>query len=145
MQSNGVCTKMKITAFFSNAGTPATGLSPTIDVWTLDGTQVINAQAMTEVAGGFYFYDFTTYDEDENYVIRADGTATLSGSDRYVYSSNETAGVGKILQIEKGNWAIVGTQMIFYASDGTTPIYTFDLKDKSNAPSDTNVFKRQVV
>ena len=136
---------MKITSFFSNSGTPATGLSPTIDVLTLDGTPIITAQAMTEVGLGFYVYDFTTYDEDENYVIRADGTSTLTGSDRYTYATNETAGVGKILQIEKGNWAIVGTQMIFYADDGTTPIYTFDLKDKSNIATDTNVFKRQRV
>ena len=133
---------MELLAFFTDKGDPKTGLSPTIDVWKLDGTQVITAQAMTEIAGGFYKYDFTTYDEDINYVIRADGTDTLSGSDRYVFSSNETAGVGKILQIEKGNWAIVGTQMIFYDSDGTTPIYTFDLKDKKNVATDTNVYKR---
>ncbi len=133
---------MELLAFFTDKGTPSTGLSPTIDVWKLDGTQVVTAQAMTEIAGGFYKYDFTTYDEDINYVIRADGTNTLTGSDRYVYSSNENAGIGKILQIEKGNWAIVGNQMIFYDTDGTTPIYTFDLTDKSNLPTDTNVFKR---
>ncbi len=133
---------MKITAFFNNSGTPATGLSPTIDVWTLDGTQIVTDQAMTEVAGGFYYYDFATYDEDEDYVIRADGTDTLVGSDRYVYSSNETAGVGKILQIEKGRWKIIGNQMIFYDTDGTTALYTFDLKDKSGTATETNVFER---
>ncbi|MHA1737910.1 MAG: hypothetical protein ACTSWD_04935 [Candidatus Heimdallarchaeota archaeon] len=133
---------VNITAFFTNKGVPTTGLSATIDVWKLDGTQVVTAQAMTEVAGGFYFYNFTTYDEDLDYVIRADGSATLTGSDRYVYSSNETAGVGKILQIEKGSWSIVGNQMIFYDTDGTTPLYTFDLKDKGGAATDNNVFKR---
>jgi len=133
---------MELLAFFTDKGTPKTGLSPTMDVWTLDGTQVVTAQAMTEIAGGFYSYDFTTYDEDVNYVIRADGTVTLSGSDRYVYASNETAGVGKILQIEKGNWAIVGTQMIFYSADGTTPLYTFDLKNKGSAATDNDVFSR---
>jgi len=133
---------MKITSFFSNAGTPATGLSPTIDVWTLDGTQVINAQAMTEVAGGFYFYDFTTYDEDENYVIRADGTSTLTGSDRYSYNSNETAGIGKILKIEKNKWEIKSGQMIFYDDDGTTELYKFDLQTRAGDPTETDVFKR---
>ncbi len=133
---------MELLAFFTDKGDPKEGLSPIMRVLTLDGTIVVNDQAMTEVGSGFYKYDFTTYDEDINYVIRADGTNTLTGSDRYVYNSNETAGVGKILQIEKGNWAIVGTQMIFYASDGTTPIYTFDLKDKSDIPTDTNVFER---
>ena len=132
---------MNILAFFMDKGTPATGLSPTIDILTLDGTAIITAQAMTEVGLGFYKYDFTTYDEDEDYVIRADGV-TLSGSDRYVYSSNETAGVGKILKIEKGNWKIEGNQMKFYDDDDITVLYTFDLKDKSGTASETNVFER---
>lgn len=134
---------MNLIAFFTNAGTPATGLSPIIDVWKLDGTQVVTAQAMSETAGGFYFYDFTTYDEDVDYVIRADGTATLSGSDRYVYSTNETAGVGNILKIEKGNWKILGSQMIFYDTDGTTALYTFDLKNQTGAPTARDVYQRE--
>jgi len=133
---------MNIIAFFTDAGTPKTGLSPTIDVWTLDGTQVVTAQAMTETAGGFYYYDFTTYDEDENYCIRADGTSSLSGSERYVYQTNETAGVGKILQIEKGNWSIKGNQMIFYDTDGTTALYTFNLTTKGGSPTEKDVFNR---
>jgi len=132
---------MNIIAFFTENGTPKTGLTPTIDVWTLDSTQVVTAQDMTEVAGGFYYYDFTTYDEDLDYVIRAD-SVSLSDSDRYVYSSNETAGVGKILQIEKGNWEIKGNQMLFYDTDGTTVLYTFDLQNKSGTPTERDVFKR---
>lgn len=136
---------MLMTAFFTNKGVPAEGLSPTIRILTYDGTIVINDQAMLEIGSGFYKYNFTTYDEDLDYVIRADGTNTLSGSDRYVYSSNETAGVGKILKIEKGSWEIVGNQMIFYDIDGTTQLYAFDLKDKSGIATETNVFKRQSV
>ncbi len=132
---------MNIIAFFTENGTPKTGLSATIDVWKIDGTQTVTAQAMTEVAGGFYVYDYTTYDEDEDYCIRAD-SVTLTGSDRYVYSSNETAGVGKILKIEKNKWKIIGTQMLFYDDDGTTVLYTFDLKNKSGTPTDRDVFER---
>ena len=133
---------MNIIAFFTELGVPKTGLSPTVDVWTIPGSQVVIAQAMTEIAGGFYTYDFTTYDEDEDYVIRADGTATLTGAERYVYSTNETAGVSKILQIEKGKWEIKGNQMIFYDSDGATPIYTFNLQTKSGSPTEKDVYKR---
>jgi len=136
---------MKITSFFTDAGTPKTGLSPTVDVWTLDGTQVVTAQAMTEVAGGFYYYDFTTYDENEDYVIVADGTSTLSGAERYVYSSNETAGVGRILKIEKNKWEITGNQMLFYDDDGTTVIYTFNLQNKAGSGTERDVFKRSPV
>ena len=132
---------MEIIAFFTENGTPKTGLSPTIDIWDFAGSQVVNADAISEIAGGFYLYDFTTYDEDTNYCIRAD-SVILSGSERYVISTNETAGVGKILQIEKGNWEIKSNQMIFYAADGTTPIYAFDLKTKSGVGTETDVFKR---
>ena len=133
---------MNIIAFFTEQGIPKTGLSPTVDVWTVDGSQVVTAQTMTEVAGGFYYYDFTTYDEDEDYCMRADGTATLTGADRYVFSTNETGGVGKILKIEKNKWEIVNNQMIFYDDDGTTALYTFDLKTKSDVPTERDVFKR---
>jgi len=80
---------MLLMSYFSNLGVPATGLSPTIDIWEDDGTQVVTAAAMTEIDGGFYKYDFTTYDPDENYSIRADGTATLNDYDRYTTATNE--------------------------------------------------------
>ena len=136
---------MNIIAFFTDAGDPKEGLSPTIRVLTLDGSIIINDEAMTETGSGFYYYDFTTYDEDEDYCIRADGTSDLSGADRYVFSSNETAGVGKILQIEKGKWAIKGNQMIFYDTDGTTALYTFNLTTKNGTPTEKDVFTRAEV
>ena len=134
---------MKIVAYFSSAGTPATGLTPKINVWTIAGVLTIDDQDMTEIAGGFYTYDFTTYDEDEDYVIRADGV-TLTGYDRYVHSTNQTAGVGKILQIEKGNWEIKGNKMIFYDTDGTTELYSYNLQTKNGSPTERDVFKRLV-
>jgi len=133
---------MNIIAFFTNAGTPATGLNATVDIWKVDGTQVVTSQAMTEIAGGFYKYDFTTYDEDEDYCIRADGSATLTGSERYVFSTNETGGVGKILKIEKNKWEIKGNQMIFYDDDDTTVLYTFNLQNKAGSGTEKDVYKR---
>lgn len=133
---------MNIVAYFTDAGSPATGLTPTISVWDLSGSVIVNAQNMVEVAGGFYSYNFSTYDEDEDYVIRADGGGSLSNSDRYVYSTNETANVGKILKIEKGKWEITGNQMIFYDDDGTTPIYTYNLQTKSGSPTERDVYRR---
>jgi len=136
---------MNIIVFFTQSGSPKTGLSPIVNVWKVDGTQVVTDQAMTEVNGGFYTYDFSTYDDDEDYCIVADGTSTLSGSERYKFSTNETAGVGKILQIEKGNWKIHGNQMIFYSDDGSTELYKFNLKDKAGTPTEVDVFSREGV
>lgn len=80
---------MLLIAYFTNEGSPATGLTPTVDVWEHDGSQVVTAQSMTEIAGGGYYYDFTTYDESKDYFIRANGGVTLPNFERYVYSTNE--------------------------------------------------------
>jgi hypothetical protein len=132
---------MNIICFFTDNGTPKTGLSPVVDVWKLDGTQAITSQAMTEIGGGFYKYDFSTYDETEDYCIRADGTNTLSDSDRYVFSTNETAGVSNILKIQKNKWEILRNQLIFYDDDGSI-LYKFDLQNKAGGGSDRDVYKR---
>ena len=80
-----------IIAQFTSDGVPATGLSPTIDIWEEDGTQVITGASMIETtAPGFYTYEFTTYEEHKNYMYRADGGATLPDFDRYTYGTNET-------------------------------------------------------
>jgi len=88
---------MIFTVFFTDNGVPKTGLSPIIDIWAADGTHIINNQAMIEIAGGFYKYDFAAYDATLDYVIRAD-SITLSGHERYAYASNEHKGELDILQ-----------------------------------------------
>ena len=84
---------MKLITYFSSVGVPATGLSPVMDIWTYDGTVVKSAQAMTEIGGGFYYYDFTTYNGGLDYVFRTDGGVSLSATDRYQSTSNELASV----------------------------------------------------
>jgi hypothetical protein len=157
---------MIIFAFFTKSGIPETGLSPVIDIWEDDGTQVVTSTLMAEVNGGFYQYDFTTYDGSKNYAIRADGGATLDNAERYVFSSNEVAGVwdeqlndhtitgstgatlsniqflaDRVRNIEEGNWRIVGTQMIFYDINGVE-IFRFNLFGESGQPVNDNVFER---
>lgn len=50
-----------------------------------------------------------------------------------------------IKQIEAGRWKIYENQMIFYDTDGTTPLITFDLKDKSGDAAETNIYERNPV
>jgi hypothetical protein len=149
---------MLLTAFFTNNGSPATGLSPTISVWNAVTTaNVVNAQAMTEIASGFYKYDFTSYDRLLNYVILTDGGGTLDNSERYGYGVNESyqediaaetwattvsgyetttygEAVALIRQVEIGKWQISGSYLYFYDTDGTTAIATF-LLDDPDAPT----------
>ena len=82
---------MYITAFFTNNGDPALGLTPTLDVYKVsDATHEVNAQNMTEVAGGWYRYDFSGYVEGTDYVIVADGGLSLGVFERYIGGGNET-------------------------------------------------------
>ena len=82
---------MWILSFFTNSGNPALGLSPTVRIRTVPGgSLIVNDAAMSENGDGFYCYNFTTYSGTEEYTIRCDGGATLSGTDRYTYGSNES-------------------------------------------------------
>ena len=133
---------MKIITSFTQSGVPKEGLSPTIKILKLDGTIVINNESMTEIGSGFYKYEFATYDEDEDYCISTDGTSSLSNYERYNFSTNEKAPIGKIFKIEKGKWEIKGNQMLFYDNDNTTVLYSFNLQTKNGSPTERDVFKR---
>ena len=133
---------MKIIAYFNNAGVPETGLTPTINAYTLDGTVVVNGENMVEIAGGFYYYDFTDYDEDEDYCFRADGGAGLPNANRYVISTNETAGIGNLIKVEKNRWKLEDNKLKIYDDDETTVLYQFNLKNQLGNPSMKDVFER---
>ena len=53
--------------------------------------------------------------------------------------------VNLIRKIEEGRWKIVNNQLIIYDDNGTTPIKTFNLKDKSGQPAEKDVFERDPV
>jgi len=69
-------------------------------------------------------------------------------SDINSLSSNLTlvaADVTTLKKIESGSWRILNNQMIFYDTNGTTPLFTFDLFDENGNPTSTNVFRRVLV
>ena len=140
-------TTIKIITAFTENGLPKTGLSPVIDIWETDGTQVITNQAMTEIAGGGYFYSFATYDDTEDYYIRCD-SVTLTGTERYSFQSNDLGQVtdptNKILKIEANRLKIDSTAftLTIYEDDKVTPAFVFDLKDASGVATATDVFER---
>lgn len=53
--------------------------------------------------------------------------------------------ISHIFKIETGRWKIVNNQMIFYDTDETTPIYTFNLKDSSGNATSENPVEREPV
>lgn len=91
---------MIIMAYFSEEGTPKTGLTPKIDIWDSDLNHPIIAQDMTEIAGGFYKYNFANFDNEKDYCIRADGGSSLKDADRYVIAASEIVGETEDIKIE---------------------------------------------
>lgn len=82
---------MNILSFFTKNGVPATGLTAVVKVIEIpSGVVVVNDQPMVEVSDGFYVYSFAGYDYSKDYAILSDGGATLTGSERYCFASNES-------------------------------------------------------
>lgn len=122
-----------ITAFFANAGTPATGLTPTIRIRRLD-TQalVVTDAAMTEVGDGGYLYDFTgAFLPALDYSIRADGGAGLPALDRYQFGALDSLGsdVHKIRKVTTNRVVVdpTDTTITVYEDDDATTAFTFSL------------------
>lgn len=68
--------------FFSNAGVPATGLSPTIGVYkqVSDATDVTPVPTVSEIGGGFYKF---TASPTEAVAVRMNGGGSLADADKY--------------------------------------------------------------
>ena len=140
---------MWILAYFTRDGEPVTGLSPTIKARSVStGAVIVNGAGMVEKGDGFYGYDFSAYNPNEDYTFVCD-SVTLSGTERYTYAStgeyNEvldtiesTVGIVDVrtnllrkiqtnrLELFDGdtdNWTL-------YDDDGVTPILVFSVQDK---------------
>jgi hypothetical protein len=82
---------LQILAFFTDAGSPKTGLIPIVRIRDIsDNTLVITDSTSSEVGDGWYKYDFVAYDGTKEYAIRFDGGPTLTNSDRYTSGTNDS-------------------------------------------------------
>jgi hypothetical protein len=132
---------MILSVYFTSGGTPSTGLSPTISIWDVAGTVYATASAMTEIAGGFYKYDFTTYDYSVDYVFQA-YESSLDTADQYVSGSNDndsqsSQGITKeILGLSQGNFVMSGQTYDVNGRLLTSDMYTYDTA--ADAHTDNN-------
>ena len=67
-----------------------------------------------------------------------DNSTSVVSSDLALAASDITT----LKKIESGTWKIINHQMIFYDTDGSTPLFTFNLFDEEGGPTNTNVFSR---
>ena len=135
---------MIITVFFTDSGIPRINLSPKIDIWKIIGdTQVVINQDMTEIGGGSYYYDFTTYDNNEDYTIRADGGSILADYERYMYGANDSMSskINEVWSYVGGDRLITNNREYFYDVNGDTEA-VFLLLDNIGDSTMTNVYRR---
>lgn len=119
-----------------------TGLSPTIDIIDVENdTALISGAAMTELTSKskVYVYQYTTYDPGKNLYFEVDGGAALSDNERYPTAVNT---LNDVEAMEMGRWKIEGNQLLCYALDGSTVLFTFDLKDINGNLTSRNIFER---
>ena len=101
-----------------------------------------NADLIIRLASGMVWLDSTC----------TTGNVKVNGIGEIVDESNGTTvnivglvtggDIQKIKKIEQGRWKILNNQMIFYDSDGITPLVTFDLKDADGNPAEQNIYER---
>ena len=114
---------IRLTAFFTDGGAPATGLTPTIDIRRVDtGALVVTAGAMVELGGGLYSFDFTsTYDDAiADYAAVADGGAALANAERYQAGTVDELGF-RVDQIRDGS---IAADILAIAGGSTTEVRT---------------------
>lgn len=80
---------MWITTQFTNNGIPATSLNPSISAWRVSDNNLIEHGNMSHISNGLYKYNFSTYDDNVDYIFQADGGETLLDIDRYQFGNNE--------------------------------------------------------
>lgn len=77
---------MIINSFFTKNGAPAVGLTPTLKIWEVQNstrTVVVDDAPMVEDTAGYYWFDFSGYLAELDYVVLVDAGADMIPFGRY--------------------------------------------------------------
>lgn len=155
------------TIYFTDNGSPKTGLSPVADAYYNMSTGVAIASAapftVSELGSGLYRvavnWDHANMSGVTKVGIRIDSEdVTMSDSEKYIAieadvddaTSLSTIGTDvsdldtdltAVLNILNGNWEITNNQLILKTAAGVT-LYTFNLFDSLGTPTSTNPASR---
>lgn len=131
-----------------------------VRVYYVNGTEleILGSTSLSEVSTGKWRYEWEPVSLAvgefiiEYTLVDDDGITTMINEDLIVRDiatqsllSLISSDLALVKQIESGRWEIDSNQMIFYDTDNTTPILTFDLFDSNGDPSEDNVFERTPV
>jgi len=109
-----------------------------ITIWDATPTKQADAQTMTELGNGLYYYDYTPLTTGVHIFFCDSATQPRRFSGQFIIEDSTDL----ILKILKNKWKIEGNQLKIYDNDKTTVLYTFDLKDSAGSASSTDVFER---
>lgn len=139
---------MDIITFFSDKGSPKTGLLPGLTIWDSTGTLHVNNATMTEINGGFYKYEFGGYIDGTDYCFRADGGIILEDTDRYLSGTNEITPndcADAVWDEQRSEHVVIGSAAV-HLSNIETAVGTVDTKvDTVDTVVDTLNTKMDVV
>jgi hypothetical protein len=148
--------------FFTNNGAPATGLTPAATTHKTLAGATVSAPTITELGGGFYTFPWDSEANAEAAFVFDGGSTLTNPGERYVpvactkndgriqdpwnlsikgqtLSLTPTVGTVEEAMLAAraaafGKWAISGTTLTIYGSDGTTIVRAFTL-DSATAPT----------
>ena len=137
----------KTTTFSVNFGRTRTGRDVSYRILYSDLSVKTDwtSTGVVEIGNGMYGIAISI-DEEMNGFMQWKGEE--SGSNTLYAGSSLTVvedfidKIGRVLKVTSGRWRILNNQMIFYDSDSATPLYTFDLKDSSGDPTESDPYER---
>ena len=102
----------------------------------------------TELEDGYYVFDLTQAETNgDNIVIlpaSSTGDIQVIGCPMACWPSANITNQELLIQLLTGKWEVTGNQFIIYDTDGTTPLYTYDLT-RDGIPTEFNPDKRDLV
>jgi len=133
--------------FVASFGSTRTG--KTVQYRILDSALSVlenyTATGIVELGDGEYGLTRSFSSTFNGYIQFKNVTDDIVIADAVTVVENFLDRIKKIFTVETGKWKIVSNQMIFYDTDGTTPLYTFNLKDGSGSPTSENPVEREPV
>jgi hypothetical protein len=129
-------------------GQSQTGYTVSYQILNANGTvnQAYTTSGVVEIGFGDYGVSLSFGSAFTGFIqwraVKAAQT-TLYATEEISVVDDFVSKIATILKIESGKWKIIGTNMYFYDTDGTTILYQFNLLDSAGSPSSTSVFERR--
>ena len=125
-------------------GDPGNSATVILNLFNSDGTKYLDTKTMTYIdsSNGLYKYAFTAPSGTQRMIADIAVTGPTAYGSESVCVSELASNTSSVKKIQSGRWKIVSNQMIIYDSDNETPLLTFDLKDSSGQPAESNIIER---